>query len=192
MFAFGIAYAIGSLSCTLPVFLAVVGSALATGSPLGVVAVFLAYGLGMSTILMLLSLGTAGFRELLVRAVRPLFPHMSRISGALLVLGGGYVVYYWTTLLRGDRETVAIRLVLDVQRWAQDLVLRPGERVWLAAGVALLVGALLSVALRPRRTVGVVGELARKSSNILIEGGEGGPELEAEASAQDRAAATRG
>lgn len=148
MFLFGIAYAIGSLSCTLPIFLVMVGSALATGSALGTLASFLAYGLGMSTVLMLLCLGTAGFREVVLRALRPLFPHMGRISGALLVLGGGYVVYYWASLLGGNDDGPAIRFVQDLQRGAQDLVTRPSAAVWLAAGVALLVAALLALVLR--------------------------------------------
>jgi cytochrome c-type biogenesis protein len=146
MFAFGAAYAVGSLSCTLPIFLVVVGSAVATGSPLGVVLTFLAYGLGTSTILMLLCLGTAGFREVLVRAVRPVMPHMTRISGALLVLGGGYLVYYWVSLLEGDGEGAPIRFMQGLQRDAQDLVARPGDRLWLAVGVTLVGASLLSLA----------------------------------------------
>jgi len=148
MFAFGAAYAVGSLSCTLPIFLVVVGSAVATGSPLGIVLTFLAYGLGTSTILMLLCLGTAGFREVLVSAVRPLMPHMTRISGALLVLGGGYMVYYWISLLEGSGEGAPIRFMQGLQRDAQDLVARPGNRLWLAVGVALVVVAMLSLAFK--------------------------------------------
>lgn len=148
IFGFGVAYAVGSLSCTLPIFLVVVGSAVSAGSLLGTVGVVVSYGLGMSTILMLLCLGTAGLRELLVRALRPLMPHMSRISGALLLAGGGYVVYYWGSLLSGNAESGPVRFVQRLQGDAQDLLLRPGQRVWVAAAVALLAGALLSLALR--------------------------------------------
>ena len=86
VFAFGVAYGVGSLSCTVPVFLVVVSSAISTGSALDTLGVVAAYALGMSTILMLICLGTAGFREVLVRAIRPVMPHVTRISGALLVL----------------------------------------------------------------------------------------------------------
>lgn len=151
IFAFGVAYGIGSLSCTLPIFLVVVGSAVSARSALGTVGVVGAYALGMATILMLISLGTAGFREVLVRAIRPLLPHLARVSGALLVLGGAYVVYYWGSLLSGNAESGPVRLVQDLQREAQELVLRPGNRFWLAAGVALLVGALVSLAMKTRR-----------------------------------------
>lgn len=150
IFAFGVAYGLGSLSCTLPVFLVVVSSAISTGSALDTLGVVAAYALGMSTILMLICLGTAGFREVLVRALRPLMPYVTRISGALLVLGGGYVVYYWTSLLSGSGDSGPVRLVQDLQGGAQDLVLKPGQRFWLAAGVALVIGAVLSLVLRSR------------------------------------------
>jgi len=152
VFAFGVAYGLGSLSCTLPVFLVVVSSAISAGSALDTLGVVAAYALGMSTILMLICLGTAGFREVLVRALRPLMPYVTRVSGALLVLGGGYVVYYWTSLLSGSGESGPVRLVQDLQGDAQDLVLKPGQRYWLAAGIALVIGAALSLLLRSRGT----------------------------------------
>lgn len=151
LFLFGIGYAVGSLSCTLPVFLLVVGAAVASGSPLATVAVFLTYGLGMSTILMLLCLGTAGTRELLVHRVRRLFPYVDRLSGALLVIGGGYILYYWASLLRGDTESPAVRLVQNLQRSAQELVRLVGEQVWVVLAVGLAAAALLTLAVRIAR-----------------------------------------
>lgn len=151
LFLFGVAYAVGSLSCTLPVFLLVVGAAVTAGSAAGTVAVFLTYGLGMATVLMLLCVGTAGFRELAVRRVRGLYPHLGRVSGLLLLLGGGYVLYYWSSLLRGDTDSAAVRLVQDLQRAAQELVLLVGERVWLIVGLGLAGAALLTLAVRIAR-----------------------------------------
>lgn len=148
LFLFGTAYAVGSLSCTLPVFLLVVGSGLAAGSAAGTVAVFLAYALGMAAVLMLLCLGTAGFREVLVRRIRRLFPHLNRMSGVLLLLGGAYVVYYWTSLLRGADQGGAIRLVQDLQEWAQQAILGLGDRAWLLLAAVLGAGALITVAVR--------------------------------------------
>lgn len=142
MLVFGMAYAVGSLSCTLPVFVVVMGAGIAAGSALGTVGVFLAYGLGMSTVLMLLCLGTASFRECILRKIRPLMRYMSKISGVLLLLGGGYIAYYWISLLSGGGESGPIRFMRSLQERAQDLLLRPGERLWLAVGLALAVTAL--------------------------------------------------
>lgn len=151
IFAFGMAYAVGSLSCTLPVFLVVIGAGVAAGSALGTLSVFTAYGLGMATILMLLCLGTAGFRGLLIRKTRRVMPYVGRISGGLLMLSGAYVTYYWVSLLSGDSESGPVRFMQALQRGAQDLIIQPGERVWFAIGGALTVAAVIVLV---RRRIG--------------------------------------
>lgn len=170
LFLFGAAYAVGSLSCTLPVFLLVVGSGLAAGSAVGTLAVFLTYALGMSTVLMILCLGTAGLRELVFRRVRRLFPYLNRISGVLLVVGGAYVVYYWSSLLRGADQSRAVRFVQDLQRRAQDLVLSIGERWWLLLGILLLGTGLLVLGLRVLR--GGPGRARGAGPTVSAEGDE--------------------
>lgn len=143
IFAFGMAYAVGSLSCTLPVFLVVIGAGLAAGSAVGILGVFAAYGLGMATILMLLCIGTAGFRELLLRKTRRVMPYISRISGGLLLLSGAYVTYYWVSLLSGNAEGGPVRFMQALQRGAQNLIIGLGERVWFAIGGTLTVAAVI-------------------------------------------------
>jgi hypothetical protein len=71
VFLFGIGYAVGSLSCTLPVFLVVVGSTLATQGVLSSFSQFIAYSLGMGTILVAVTVGAALFRS---RNSSPLAP----------------------------------------------------------------------------------------------------------------------
>lgn len=148
--AFGMAYAVGSLSCTLPVFLVVVGSGLAVGSVPGTLAVFAAYGLGMATILMLLCLGTAGFREILARRARRVLPHVQRISGALLVLSGAYVAYYWVSVLSGDLEAGPVRVVRSLQGTAEAAIGRLGLGAWFALGATLTVAAAAALVRRRR------------------------------------------
>ena len=62
VFSFGIAYAIGSLSCTLPIFLVVVGSSLASEGLVNSLVQFVGYGLGMGIILIAVTVGAALFR----------------------------------------------------------------------------------------------------------------------------------
>ena len=52
VFGFGVSYAVASLSCTLPVFLTVVATQLTQRSFAGGMVIFLAYGLGMSIVLL--------------------------------------------------------------------------------------------------------------------------------------------
>ena len=95
MFLFGIAYGISSLSCTLPIFLVVVGTALGSGTLLLSLAQFVGYALGMGTILAAITVGTALFREAMERWLRRLMPYVHRVSALFLIGAGIYLIYYW-------------------------------------------------------------------------------------------------
>lgn len=96
--AFGIAYGVCSIACTLPIFLLIAGLSLA-GGPLARPLTFIAYAAGMGLVLTALALAVALARGGLARVIRRLLPYFTRISGALLVLAGAYVVYYWAFAL---------------------------------------------------------------------------------------------
>ncbi len=98
-FAFGVAYGVGSLACTLPVFLAVVGSALLAGSLAAAVAQFLSFALGMGTVLTAALVAVAVFELAAMRWVRAVVPHVHRVAAAFLVAAGVYTLgYWWRTL----------------------------------------------------------------------------------------------
>lgn len=103
-FLFGAGYGTASLSCTLPIFLTVVGASLAEDIPTGAL-MSASYAAGMGTILTALAVAAALSRQGLALAVRRLLPYVSRLSGALLVAAGGYVVYYWAFFLTPGAET---------------------------------------------------------------------------------------
>jgi cytochrome c biogenesis protein CcdA len=100
VFLFGVAYAVASLSCTLPIFLVVVGSALAAGGAVPALLMFLAYGLGMGAVMIAVTLGAALFKGAVARALRRVVPYVERASAVLLIGAGGYIVYYWLDALR--------------------------------------------------------------------------------------------
>lgn len=105
MFLFGISYGVVSLSCTLPIFLAAVGSAFREESFVSGISIFLTYGLGMALVLMSITVGLAFARNGLIRRMKRILPYVHRISGGLLVLAGAYVAYYgfWElSIERGD------------------------------------------------------------------------------------------
>jgi cytochrome c biogenesis protein CcdA len=95
IFLFGIVYAIGSLSCTLPIFLVVVGGSLASQDLIASLWQFLGYALGMGSILIAVTIGTALFREAVTRFLRKLLPYVHRVSALFLVGSGAYLIYYW-------------------------------------------------------------------------------------------------
>jgi len=95
VFLFGLAYAAGSLSCTLPVFLLVVGTSLASQGLLASFGQFISFGLGMGTILMAVTIGTALFQDAATRLLRAIVPYVQRVSALFLIGAGLYLVYYW-------------------------------------------------------------------------------------------------
>jgi hypothetical protein len=56
---------------------------------------------------MALSVLVALAREGVTRVVRRALPYASRVAGALLLVAGAYLFYYWSRLHFGDTATVA-------------------------------------------------------------------------------------
>lgn len=95
-FLFGISYGTASLSCTLPIFLAVVGfSFVGFGEA---VKQFILYGLGMGLVIIVLTFGMALFKETMVGMLRKVLPYVQPFSALLLMVAGSYIVYYWLTM----------------------------------------------------------------------------------------------
>lgn len=147
---FGAAYAVCSLGCTLPIFVALVGASLATSSVVEGTVVFIAYGFGMATMLMALSLGAALARDGLARRLKRLLPHMQRIASGLLLVAGLYLSYYWARViwapprsLGGDPLVGAMtRFATLVQRAAGS---SGGKLTLMIAGSVVALGIGLSV-----------------------------------------------
>ncbi len=96
-FTFGLAYGTASLSCTLPVFLSVVGSALAVQGFRPAAIQFVSYALGMGLVIVVLTAGLALFKGAVVTGLRKTLPYFQTLSAWLLLLAGVYIVYYWLT-----------------------------------------------------------------------------------------------
>ena len=96
-FLFGISYAVASLSCTLPIFLGLISSSLATGGIVEATGQFLAYALGMTFVITALTIGIAVFKGALVTQLRRAMPYVHPISAGVLILVGGYLIFYWLT-----------------------------------------------------------------------------------------------
>lgn len=94
-FLFGLAYGASSLSCTLPVFLVVVGGGISAGGSLVGAGQFLGYSLGMASVLVALTLALALFKGGLVARIKRAVPYVQLASAALLVLAGAYMIFYW-------------------------------------------------------------------------------------------------
>ncbi len=95
---FGLTYGVASLSCTLPIFLAVLGGSLATASISSTLAQMALYGLGMGFVITMLTLAVALFRESMQRWMKGAMRWVEPIGTIFLFLAGMYIVYYWLTI----------------------------------------------------------------------------------------------
>lgn len=142
-FTFGISYAVASLSCTLPIFLAVVAGTIPTLSLAAGIATFVVYGLGMSLVLLVLTLGIALGQRSIVRRVRASAQYVNRVAGGILVVAGGYIVYFWSSNLAGGGLTQSDPVVF-VERLSSRLTNAiGGAPVLLGVGLASVVVAAL-------------------------------------------------
>jgi cytochrome c-type biogenesis protein len=129
MVLFGISYAVASLGCTMPTFLAAASGVLRANNVAGGLPLFVAYAVGMGLVLTGVTVAVALARHSLVGQIRRLLPYVQRIAGGLLVLAGAYVAYYgWYELrvyggdLSGDPIVDRVTGWFDrIRGWAADL-----------------------------------------------------------------------
>lgn len=168
MAAFGAAYAVASLGCTIAPFLAIVVSAFRSGSALEGVVLFTAYAGGMGVIVGAAAVSVALSRSGRVGRLRSLGPVASRLGGGLLLLAGAYVAYYGWYEIRVLRGGTGADPVVDaagvVQRRAAELLDGLGFTT-----VAVFFAVLLLVAF------GLRVYRHRKDAGTREDGGTGAP-----------------
>jgi cytochrome c-type biogenesis protein len=97
-FGYGIAYGLVSLSCTLPIFLVVVGGAATSAGPGAAVLQFILYAIGMGLVITILTVGVSLLQAAVLQSIRLVLPLVQPISAALLLIAGAYLVFYWMTV----------------------------------------------------------------------------------------------
>ena len=96
---FGGAYSISSLSCTLPIFLALVGFSLADASFVASFGKFIAYALGMGAVLVTVTIGASLFRGAIAARLHKAIPAINNASTLFLLGAGAWLLYYWAGVL---------------------------------------------------------------------------------------------
>ena len=111
MFVFGISYAIASLSCTIGPFTAVVATTFSRSSVAAGVATFVAYGLGMALLLMVLTVSLALARQGVLVRLRRALPYFTRVAGVIMVIAGAYLAWYGVyeirLIQRGEQDATS-------------------------------------------------------------------------------------
>lgn len=157
-FVFGLTYGVASLSCTIPTFIAVLTATSRRHGFVSGLGAFLLYGLGMGAIITVLTLAVSFARAGIVARLRSLVPHMSRVSGGLLIVSGLIaIVYGWyeaQILVNGQEPDFAMGSVMaDWQQGISSWISSVGEeRLGLAIGLVVLGVLATTVVLRRSRT----------------------------------------
>ena len=97
-FLFGLSYATASLSCTLSLFLSVVGTSFAVSSIATSFGQYILYSLGMGMVILSLTLGMALFKGAMVGALRKALPYVQPVGTWMMIVAGSYIVFYWLTI----------------------------------------------------------------------------------------------
>lgn len=147
VFMFGISYAVISLSCTIGLFISVISGSFARQGVADGVANFVAYAVGMGSVITFLTISLAMARTNVARRLRRVLPYVSRVSGLMLVLAGLYLVNYGVWEIRVlDDPTISNpvvewfeRLQADLNNWISETT---PERLGLLSLFGIL-GALL-------------------------------------------------
>ena len=156
MFVFGVSYAIASISCALPLFTGAVAGTFRRENLVSSLAVFVAYSLGMTLVLLALTVSMGMARQSMVQWLRRALPFVTRVSGGVLVLAGAYLAHYgWYEMRvragKGGRSS-AVDLVTgwsdSIARWVNDT---GPTRVGLLLALALSATLTATFSLRTRR-----------------------------------------
>lgn len=137
---FGISYGLASLSCTLPIFLALIAGSFSRASVFEGVTAFIAYGLGMSLVITAVTVTLAFGHERITVLIRRSARYVDKISGVVLTLAGAFIVWYWATVLSsGAVELGSNRVVRWVDRLSSSLTDFVADRPLLVAGVLIVI-----------------------------------------------------
>ena len=111
---YGVAYAIASIGCTIGFLTtAVFGSIALNGFVSGVISILL-YGLGMSMLVMALTVSLAFAKTGIVAIIKNRLNIIQRLGAILVTLTGVYLVFYWYAAISEERTA---SFVSRIERW---------------------------------------------------------------------------
>tara|TARA_B100001029_G_C15033685_1_gene438727 strand:- start:227 stop:1117 length:891 start_codon:yes stop_codon:yes gene_type:complete len=94
---FGMSYAVASISCTLPIFLAVIGVSLTNNNIIDIAKQFLLYSLGMGFVITITTLIIASIESSLLKGMTRLTKWFQYTTSTIMILAGSYLIFYWTS-----------------------------------------------------------------------------------------------
>ncbi|HEV3227530.1 MAG TPA: cytochrome c biogenesis protein CcdA, partial [Acidimicrobiales bacterium] len=112
MALFGVSYAVASIGCELPLFLAAMSGVFGKNLASGIV-YFVVFGLGFGAIIVVLTLALSMAQHSIVHTMRRVLPYVNLTAGVLLVLAGAYVAWYGWLEIRRESNDATVNRVTD-------------------------------------------------------------------------------
>ena len=150
MAAYGAAYAITSISCTLPLFTSTLFGNVKRGGWDSGVAHVVAYGAGMALVVTALTIALAVANTSLLRTLKSSSRYVDTVSAILVIVSGLYLVYYFWVVDVNENSSVVTDRVDSLQRRVQTALHDSWQLVAVVLG-AVVVSAVVYVARRTRR-----------------------------------------
>lgn len=126
MFLYGVSYAVVSVSCSIQLFVAHVATSFGTDWSTGLARLG-AFAVGFTLVIVALSMAVTVARGSASTFVRHASQHVGRVSGALFLLTGIYLIWYGTSELRSGEapsDAVTDRVwgwSFDISAWVQSI-----------------------------------------------------------------------
>lgn len=160
MAGFGVTYAVASLTCSLPVFLAgVAGSFTRQGAATGV-RVSLAYALGMGLVITAVSVAGVSAHVVRLHRLRSWQPAVQRVAAGAVAVVGAYLMLYWIAdLVSPLHPPGPVRVVEGLQEDVSG---------WVSASprlTGLVIGAVILAILAAASVYGLRGERALRTGS---------------------------
>jgi hypothetical protein len=160
MVGFGVAYAVGSLTCALPLFLAGVSAVFTSSGWAAGVSAFVAYAVGMGLFVTGAGVATAVLGSGAVRTFRAVSRWVPVIGGVLVTAVGAYLMYYWIGQLVAPAATSAPTRWVDAVQSAVSDALAQSPLVSAAILGTIVLAAMLVAGSLVRRS-GAAGRVTR-------------------------------
>lgn len=156
MAGFGVAFGAASISCTLPIFLAVVGLSARSSNVISGWSVFVAYAAGMGVVLTAMAVALVTSRRMIVTRMRRILPYVERIGGWLLVTSGLFIVYYWGVQLtvnpgQGSILYRPISFVGGISAWFTNSIGNAADTWAIGFATVILVAGIAPIIWSRRR-----------------------------------------
>lgn len=169
MFLFGVSYATVSLGCTVGLFISSVANVFTRSSFLDGLAVFIAYALGMGSVIATLTIALALSKNSVAKNMRKMLPWVNRISAVLMLLAGLYLAIfgYWELqVLKDPSYSSAIvdyvnSVQIDVNNFINNIgAVKLGLFMFLAVGAVGVRAAFNSKRSKTRKSASDEGSSA--------------------------------